>query len=1458
MQRLLSIGQGAMGENLSIGNAEGSLTGPASFKDIKFKNDQGLDLEVRSVAYDWQPGRLLSREVNVDRIDIDGITLRLPETQADEDEAEPSEPFQLSDIKLPVSLKADHVSLTDITVYPPGADEPIIIDKVLLRAGGEDDSVQLLELTVNAPQGNFTVDGNVMTSGDFPIEVMTAWDFEHPRFGSFTGEGAVTGDLQELSIKQEAQGFINANIDIDVTDALGKPAWDGEISVSSDDLGVLGEELAGIPFSFDLKTDGNLDQYQAIGKFTSDHPETGPVATDFNVTGNLKQVVISDSTITFEQAPTEIAYGGTVNLESLEADVTVDWTDLVYPIVADPKLVTSRNGSLSFSGGADDYKVELDTVVEQELAGELNVKLLATGSTEAVSIETFSVDGPPTSINVTGGVDLLSREIDIEGNWVDVRWPLVGDEELVRSSKADFSVTGTLDAYEVELNALVEQELTGELEVTLLADGSPKAVSIEQFSVEGDPTVLTVTGGVNLESLEVDIEGNWTDAQWPMVGDEQIVRSSQGGFSVKGSADDYKAELSALVEQEQAGELEVSLVAGGSTKAVSIEEFSVQGDPTSINVTGGVDLENQDVDIKGNWKDVRWPLVGDEVLVSSERAEFSIQGPLDDYQVNADIALAGKDIPEGDWKISTRGSTEKLTDLKITGNVLDGTVDASGDVVFSPTPEWDLLLSVDGINPGLHWPDYPGEVSMLTQTKGSITDNGPEMTAEIRDLSGNYRGQALAGGGSVQLKDGEFTADGMSVKVGDTSVDLDGAIGEELDLKFKMDGEQISNLVPGISGDIMLDAAVSGSPEAPKLDFNLAATNFDAGSVSTESLTGNGVIDLTGETDSEILITGESLEASGYKWQELKVEGKGRPEKHGLTVSMTSQAAPNLEIDLTGGVSGEQWSGSLNTLGVSKTPVGDWKLFEPVAIDAGKEAFSSSTLCLVNLPAVLCADGTWQSDAGVKARLAIERFSTALFEDAIPPDFSIDASLSGNADFSMAPGGKPNVRALFDIPGGTVQYTNNDTVFTATLGESDVQMNLEDNQVQTTANFALGEIGTMVAKILVTDLYGAQNLSGTVDSDIQDISLAGVASTKVTGLDGAFASDIQLSGTLTEPNVVGGLSLTDFGAEIPAVSLKLEGGNIKAQSDGNGNLVIDGAIESGDGDLTVNGTLNPATSAMELAIKGDDFRVANAKNTKAVISPDLRISIDGEEISVLGDLTIPSAFISAEGGGESGALLENEDVRIKGEQTDEIEEAAESSVRLGITVALGDDIKVSAGQFDGQLEGELTIEQVPGNVPTGSGVIEVTGGDYLVYGQKLTMERGRVLFGGGPVDNPSLDFKVFRDVPKYEIKAGVDVSGTAQVPILELESEPSQTDANTLSYILTGEPVGQGVSFTLGRFITPDLFVSYGLDLITRAQAFNLRYSVTDTLALIGTSVTAVDDGSGGVTSGDLVRTIER
>ena len=132
------------------------------------------------------------------------------------------------------------------------------------------------------------------------------------------------------------------------------------------------------------------------------------------------------------------------------------------------------------------------------------------------------------------------------------------------------------------------------------------------------------------------------------------------------------------------------------------------------------------------------------------------------------------------------------------------------------------------------------------------------------------------------------------------------------------------------------------------------------------------------------------------------------------------------------------------------------------------------------------------------------------------------------------------------------------------------------------------------------------------------------------------------------------------------------------------------------------------------------------------------------------------------------------------------------------------------------------------------------------------MEKGRVLFGGGPIDNPALEIDVARDVAAYEVKAGARVRGTAQAPLLQLQSEPSQTDANTLSFILLGRPVDErGASYTLGKFITPDLYVSYGIDLFDKIQSFNLRYKVSERLSLIGASS---DETQGA----DLIYRIER
>jgi len=246
------------------------------------------------------------------------------------------------------------------------------------------------------------------------------------------------GSLATLSLDGTiSSGLASVVVDAEVSDVTGNMSWDGTLKAKSDDLGEISEGLAGVPVDLDVETKGSLENFTATGKLATDHELSGPVSTNFNVSGDLEQIVIAKSNVLFEESPAEITYAGTVDLKSLSADMDIDWTELEYPVVADPKLVLSPEGSLKFTGSAEDYKVQLNTKVQQELAGDLGVELIAQGSTDRITLNTFSVVGPPTSINAGGVIDLKTRELDITGDWTDVRWPLVGDEELVRSSKAD-------------------------------------------------------------------------------------------------------------------------------------------------------------------------------------------------------------------------------------------------------------------------------------------------------------------------------------------------------------------------------------------------------------------------------------------------------------------------------------------------------------------------------------------------------------------------------------------------------------------------------------------------------------------------------------------------------------------------------------------------------------------------------------------------------------------------------------------------------------------------------------------------------------------------------------------------------------------------------------------------------------------------------------------------------------
>jgi translocation and assembly module TamB len=173
-----------------------------------------------------------------------------------------------------------------------------------------------------------------------------------------------------------------------------------------------------------------------------------------------------------------------------------------------------------------------------------------------------------------------------------------------------------------------------------------------------------------------------------------------------------------------------------------------------------------------------------------------------------------------------------------------------------------------------------------------------------------------------------------------------------------------------------------------------------------------------------------------------------------------------------------------------------------------------------------------------------------------------------------------------------------------------------------------------------------------------------------------------------------------------------------------------------------------------------------------------------------------------------------------------------------------------------------------------------------------------VLFSGGPIDNPGLDLRVSRSYSEdgEDITVGAQIGGTLRAPDLELFSQPSMPDSSIISYLIFGRAPdttsqtenallyqaatalattgsssaiknlsdslglddlslegGQSLdeaALVVGKYLSPDLYISFGIGLFDAAETFNLRYKLTDRLSFESST-------SGDQSGADVIYTIE-
>jgi translocation and assembly module TamB len=124
---------------------------------------------------------------------------------------------------------------------------------------------------------------------------------------------------------------------------------------------------------------------------------------------------------------------------------------------------------------------------------------------------------------------------------------------------------------------------------------------------------------------------------------------------------------------------------------------------------------------------------------------------------------------------------------------------------------------------------------------------------------------------------------------------------------------------------------------------------------------------------------------------------------------------------------------------------------------------------------------------------------------------------------------------------------------------------------------------------------------------------------------------------------------------------------------------------------------------------------------------------------------------------------------------------------LDLALDFGDRFRIRGRGLDTLLAGKIRVQTGATGSLVAKGTVRAVRGTYTVFGQKLALERGSLIFAG-PVDNPTLDIRAMRKISAVE--AGVEVVGTLNAPFVRVVSDPPMPENEALSWLVLGHAPG--------------------------------------------------------------------
>jgi len=489
------------------------------------------------------------------------------------------------------------------------------------------------------------------------------------------------------------------------------------------------------------------------------------------------------------------------------------------------------------------------------------------------------------------------------------------------------------------------------------------------------------------------------------------------------------------------------------------------------------------------------------------------------------------------------------------------------------------------------------------------------------------------------------------------------------------------------------------------------------------------------------------------------------------------------------------------------------------------------------------------------------------------PDVRLEDPVSLQIDLDSR--GDLGLTGLVDlsVPAGAFEFPVGDDTTTLHWEASHALINMDSSGMHGTFASALDlDDSTPVGRFKAdAHLPGFQTISAVrqhqeIDLAVEgrlDLAVLDAITRTFTGTRGHVEVDVNVSGSTEDAQLLGTIAV-EGRTNVTALGIALEDISFTASGRAGG-IEYSGGARSGSGRITISGQASripSEESPTTLHVEGTDFALVATPQVQVDISPNLDVRSTGTHLDVTGEVLVPRATIEVLEIPES-AVQVSDDVVFVG--PDVQVDTGGTAVSARVHVRLGDEVHFRGFGFSSFLDGSLEVIERPGIPTQGRGELTFREGRYRGFGQNLTVEPGRLMFGG-PIDNPDVDVTAFR-IADDRTRAGFKISGTLQGLVMETFSEPERTHDETMSYILFGRPLNQGsesdqmraadaaavvggsmlamqaatrvglddahiepgatrndAAFFAGKYLSPRLYVAYGTGIYESINTLRVRY----------------------------------